>query len=404
MKISNQLIIVALTIMTAMSYVSCNNEDENINRLKPARDIVLTRMESDVCKNISDYSFKLFAKLAKVEDQTEVTQYKNTALSPFGLWMMTSQLAKEGSEAFQKSFLHQMMDTDSYLDLDKFNLKLAKELPLADESIVFTSANSRWMHTELSNLYPEDLKENLSEYYATEWYERDMYLKATVDEFNNWVYKKTNGKISHVVTKENMGAEIVYANAFYFQGAWTQRLTINDNEVSKFYNADGSISNVSMMIQETESYFSYIEDREFGFLPIGNGAYKMYVILPQKGESIEHCADWLANGAGISILGKEITPSSLKLIIPPFIIEDENDRLEDLLENIGIDFSKINAKIKQKTYFKANEEGTESAAVSMGIPCVGTTNPNFVLDRPFIYFIAEKSTGTVLMIGAVRKL
>jgi serpin B len=76
------------------------------------------------------------------------------------------------------------------------------------------------------------------------------------------------------------------------------------------------------------------------------------------------------------------------------------------------DFTRINAngglyisRILHKTFIETNEEGTEAAAVTaveVGVTSVGPDQPYyFTINRPFVYFIQEKSTGTILFIGTV---
>jgi len=77
------------------------------------------------------------------------------------------------------------------------------------------------------------------------------------------------------------------------------------------------------------------------------------------------------------------------------------------------DFTGINpdgglyiSEVKHKTFIEANEEGTEAAAVTsveVGVTSVGPDpQPLFMkIDRPFVYFIQEKATGTLLFIGKV---
>ncbi len=67
---------------------------------------------------------------------------------------------------------------------------------------------------------------------------------------------------------------------------------------------------------------------------------------------------------------------------------------------------KINRVIHQ-SFIETNEEGTEAAAatiVEMIIVTYASTEPSvwkIDIDRPFLYFIHETSTGTILFMGKV---
>ena len=75
------------------------------------------------------------------------------------------------------------------------------------------------------------------------------------------------------------------------------------------------------------------------------------------------------------------------------------------------DFSRISEKQKlfinrviHQTFVEVSEKGTEAAAVTVvevGATSVGPTLPIIVFNRPFLFVISEKSTGTILFMGNV---
>ena len=78
-------------------------------------------------------------------------------------------------------------------------------------------------------------------------------------------------------------------------------------------------------------------------------------------------------------------------------------------------FSKISNKdllvsdIHQTTFIKVDEEGTEAAAETDEVfKCkevlIQDEPLEFNINRPFLYLIREKTTGTILFMGKVRKL
>jgi len=79
------------------------------------------------------------------------------------------------------------------------------------------------------------------------------------------------------------------------------------------------------------------------------------------------------------------------------------------------DFSGISSRplyiseVRQRTFVEINEEGTEAAAVT------GMLNPvsgleidplppfQMIVDRPFLFLIADEQTGTILFVGIIRE-
>ena len=99
--------------------------------------------------------------------------------------------------------------------------------------------------------------------------------------------------------------------------------------------------------------------------------------------------------------------------MPKFSFEYEIS-LEDVLTSLGMgiaftgaaDFSKINpsgglfiSEVKHKTFVQVDEEGTEAAAAT-SVEIGFTSGPGrFVIDRPFLFAIRERLSGTILFMG-----
>jgi serpin B len=66
------------------------------------------------------------------------------------------------------------------------------------------------------------------------------------------------------------------------------------------------------------------------------------------------------------------------------------------------------SEVKHKTFVDVHEEGTEAAAVtSVGIVRVcacGPTLPVFRADRPFVFAIRERNSGTILFMGKIARM
>ena len=61
-------------------------------------------------------------------------------------------------------------------------------------------------------------------------------------------------------------------------------------------------------------------------------------------------------------------------------------------------------KVKQKTYVDINEEGTEAAAVTSVGVSLTSLPPSVRVDRPFIFVIRERLSGTILFMGKIVRM
>ncbi len=60
------------------------------------------------------------------------------------------------------------------------------------------------------------------------------------------------------------------------------------------------------------------------------------------------------------------------------------------------------SEVKHKTFVDVNEEGTEAAAVtSVGVSVTGTGPRPFLVDRPFVFVIRERFSGTIIFAGKI---
>lgn len=59
------------------------------------------------------------------------------------------------------------------------------------------------------------------------------------------------------------------------------------------------------------------------------------------------------------------------------------------------------SKVLHKTFIDVNEEGTEAAAVTSVEIGLTSTGNYFMVNKPFLFSITERSTGAILFMGKV---
>jgi serpin B len=161
-------------------------------------------------------------------------------------------------------------------------------------------------------------------------------------------------------------------------------------------------------------------DREVVELLYGNGAFAMTIVLPGQGRTLEQLAEGL-DAARWSEWTGSLQEMQLGLALPKFRLEYTRE-LEDDLSALGMrlafdadhaDFSRMAdpaegrlflTRATQKTFVDVNEEGTEAAAVtSIGVG-VTSAPQTVVIDRPFLFVIRERLSGTIFFIGQVNRI
>jgi serpin B len=163
-------------------------------------------------------------------------------------------------------------------------------------------------------------------------------------------------------------------------------------------------------------------------LAFGNGAFSLVVVLPDKDTDISKVVEQM-NGDWwdqiITGLDNSSRYNEVHLAIPRFRMVYERHLADDLMAlgmktlfSGGVDFSFISSQenlfisdVFQKTFAQMDEGGMRVAAATV-IQWVyaGDEEPpkytrvDFNVNRPFLYFIKEKSTKLVFFSGIMNKI
>jgi serine protease inhibitor len=155
-------------------------------------------------------------------------------------------------------------------------------------------------------------------------------------------------------------------------------------------------------------------------LPYGQGNYTFVVVLPDEGVTPAEVASGLDAEKWQDLMGQlKNKTTEVHLSLPKFEYKYKRLLNEDLktlgmgiaFDNQLADFSNIAdlqlyvSKVLHQTYIKTDEEGTEAAAATVVEIGETSTGPNWInidINRPFLYFIREISTGTIVFMGKVE--
>ena len=205
-------------------------------------------------------------------------------------------------------------------------------------------------------------------------------------------------------------------NAIYFKGAWAHKFNKSDTKDEDF---EGAASKVPMMHQKTSLLYTDNDVCQALQLPYGNSAYRMTVLLPREGKSIDDVLQTLTAEKWDHEYCDRMVSVDADVKLPRF--ESNTDMgLNAVMSALGMplafdadraefpNFCSVPTFIgmmKQVARIKLNEEGTEAAAVTvigMYTTYVGPSEPQQVVfhaNRPFLYVISELSTGAIFFIG-----
>jgi serine protease inhibitor len=304
--------------------------------------------------------------------------------------------------------------------IDQINstyLKLMTDMVPIDKRVVVEIANSVWIEKKL--VVKQPFITDLKKWYIAEARDIDVMDPKAVDIVNGWIAEKTHDKITDMLDRIDPGLSMLLINAVYFNGKWRYQFDKKDTRDELFY-ANSSVPNTVPMMHLKEN-LKVIKRNNLTIaeIPYGQGNYSMVVILPDENVTTSEVV-------------KVLTPSNwqewmnlltdnthkVELSMPRFKYKYKRNLNDDLI-NLGMeiaftgnaDFSKISdqvlmiSRVLHQTFIETNEEGTEAAAATVVEMVYGSANPASVekvtLDHPFIYFIRESTTGTIIFMGRV---
>ncbi len=236
---------------------------------------------------------------------------------------------------------------------------------------------------------------------------------------NAWVARRTHGRVETMLNSGRLGPDtrLVLCNALYFKGNWRSQFKVKETSPAPFHlSADETVS-VPMMAQEAELRMTWIEEPAATLLelPYYGGDLAMVIILPEAVAGLAEIENALTTENLSAWLARLDASSSHKtwVRLPRFTTRQSVD-LVPVLRSLGVvsafddqaDFSGMDgttnlflATALHRAFVEVNEVGTEAAAVTLFEAKTKSMSNRFVADHPFLFFIRDRASGTILFLG-----
>lgn len=370
----------------------------------------LTAGEQSIVGATNDFSFSLFKAVNSSPDSNVFTSPLSAS---FALGMTMNGAAGTTYDQMRSAL---GFGNTSEADINSGYKGLVAMLRGLDPQVDLRIANSIWYDKALS--VSSSFVETSRNYFDARITPLAFGDPASVATINEWVSAATAQKIPKIVDVLDRDLVMLLVNAIYFKGSWRERFDPAQTIDAPFHGVAGDQPAKLMHRDGTMSYVS-TTTYDAVDLPYGNGAFTMTVVLPHQGTSVEAVSVSLQSAAWSTAMSRLYT-ADVDLYLPRFRMEwsrTMNDDLKslgmrDAFVDGGANFTRIApnglfiSDVKQKSYVDVNEEGTEAAAVTaVGISV--TSMPERVMvrvDRPFLFVIRERLSGTILFMGKVVRI
>ena len=386
------------------------------DQLIERKDFVLTASEQAFIQENNGFAFDLFKKVSAQAGG------KSTVISPLSITidfgMINNGTVGETQDEINRTLGYKEGSPDG---LNAFCQSMLVQSAEVDPSTTIDIANAAVINKNHVPL-KERFTKTIQSVYKAEVSYKEFGQDDVMGPINRWCSEKTRGMIPTLLEKQPGPNEYAhFLNAIYFKGIWSSQFKKKDTKTTTFTLDDGSRSSVRMMWQKGKFNYGQIDQLcQALCLPYGNQAYRMIVLLPYEGRTIEDVKLAL-NAKTWTNLVKGMKGSEVDTKIPVFETAS-TIHLANTLKELGIrkvftggDFREMTDQpemyvndVLHKAKITVDETGSEAAAVTDIIYVFGASPDaepfvppviEFHCDRPFLYAITEVSSGAIFFIG-----
>jgi serpin B len=376
--------------------------------VEPIRD--LTQHETEVAVRSTTFGLRLLQEILATE------AVPNVMISPVSasvaLGMALNGANGETFEAMRAVLDYAAMSSD---DINAAYRGLLAQLRARDRKVEFKLANSVWH--ERSFAVEKPFLDVVKETFAAEVTGLDFSSPASVSTINDWAARSTGNRIRQLLDRIDRLDWLFLINAVYFKAPWTQPFEPRATAPRAFVTLAGATVNAPTMTQDAALRHFTADGVQAVELLYADSAYSMVIIAPDRKETplaalvqrltTEQWDSWM----------KRFAPGRIMLFLPKFRFA-YGVQMKQPLSRMGMavafqpgmaDFGRINpmqrdlhiSSVIQKSFLDVHELGTEAAAVTAVTIGVTSLPPTLSFDRPFLFAIRERSTGTVLFVGRI---
>lgn len=380
-------------------------------------DVTEEQLEELVDGNTA-FALDLYRYLADTEDE-------GFFYSPLSISMalaMTWAGARNETETEMADTLHFTLDQeDLHAAFNRLDLDLEgrndeawdQEIPV-DLRLV----NELWLQSGYD--FESDFLDTLAREYGAGLMALDFAAdpEAAREVINAWVETQTEGLIEDLIGRNTLNelTRFVLTNAIYFFAAWNSPFEAEDTVEETFTTTAGDEVTVPMMHGTFSAPYAEGSGWQAATMSYDGGQASMLLVLPDEGTFAS-----FESGLDATVLGDildDLTTHHVDFAVPRWTTSS-SFRLEEALETLGMvdsfqvgsaDFTGITtyeelflSSVTHEGFVTVDEAGTEAAAATAVAGSAGSTpeHAELTLDRPFLYFVLDDPTESVLFVGRV---
>lgn len=382
------------------------NDKFPVVEMDTIRNPQFTAAQEGVNASLNDFGFNLLnTAISVARDKDE-----NVTVSPLSATMALSMALNSGDSDFESALLRMFGASDAD-DLNATVNKLMRYLVSRDNGSELLLANSAWVNKALTP--SEAWSSMLTFNFYSSIYPTDFTAAGVNDDINAWCSSNTRGLIPSVKVKVDATTQLVLINALYYGADWALQFDPAKTKRENFVGTKGK-SECEMMHNVVVT--PYYRGENYRIVSMHMGVNEMQFVLPDEGVAPSAVAAALSQDV---LEGAGNTKARVTLSLPKFGVKGYAS--PDVFASLGVPAGTVldklglseraDIKVFQDSYTTIDEKGAKAAAVTVVSTdtSIGPGEPEYedvtvTFDRPFLFFIRNRLTGTVIMSGVINNI
>jgi serpin B len=274
--------------------------------------------------------------------------------------------------------------------------------PIDDEGVVLELAQAAWIDERVAGLLAD---------LGIDVFALDFGAPDAPGRVNAWASEKTHGMVPHILDAFDPSEVFALTDAAYFDGSWQLPFDPAKTEPRPFTRPGGDAVDVPTMHAYGEYEFYEDDDIQALRLPYGNQRQVSFTaVIARAGLAPPRIDDWdrlqTRRRSGSIAIPRFSAQSQLELstalkalgLGPAFAAS------QDWAGLVGASAQAI-SRVLHGARVDVDEQGTRAAAVTAVIleltASYGGAPFDLRLDRPFLWAVEDRTTGTILFLGIV---
>ena len=403
-----------LSILTGISLlcIGCSSsEDEPGTReeINP-QPIEMTTLDKAVADKSNEFGVDFVKKNILLALERIGYDGGNIIVSPVSASIALSMAVNAVNDQQAEAIIDKLGQTD-LTALNDYNAKLIDYLTTSNSVSTIKFANRMWVDD--SYTVPDDFAGVMGEKYG--------FTPETAPIWKNWknvagvIDQWCDGFTEHLIPNiapEEAPGDIFLASGLIFKNQWEKKFSSKGKNTFKGAKGDEIADMMECSINTIG--FSY-NGCQMVSLPYKDGRCTFTAVLPpvelSMAEFVRRMDDYGVNPLNIT----NATLKNYEVTLPKLSISTEVS-LRKYLENEfpvfkNIDWIKAGVtrggehhSLKQNVSLTLDEEGTTAAVITSSDAYTANGATAFNVNRPFVFFITEKETGSIILAGVINTL